>query len=207
MYDPEALADAPPVSSLPEGPAGAVDDAGAPAFDPSLDWKVVHQSDDRVDLVRELDEPVDMVGGDVRTHASRTLELITDAGNVADGWRLTSSGRCAQRLVTDGDLGDADLVLAEPPAPDDTAVDLLVTERACASGQSAEGRVELVELAETADEVQLHVGVRPRDADGATCPANPSTPFTAELSDPLGDRDIVDVSVVPPHPVTVAGDR
>lgn len=207
VYDPEALADAPPVSSLPEGPAGAVDDAGAPAFDPSLDWKVAHQSDDRVDLVRELDEPVDKLGGDVRTHASRTLELITDAGNVADGWLLTSSSRCAQRLVTDGDLGDADLALAEAPSPDATSIDLLVVERACASGQSAEGRVELVELAETADEVQLRIGVRPRDADGADCQGNPGTPFTVELSDPLGDRDIVDASVVPPRPLTVASDR
>ena len=57
VYDPTELADAPPASSLPDGPAGAVDDAGAPAFDASPDWKVVYQSDDRVDLVRELDEP------------------------------------------------------------------------------------------------------------------------------------------------------
>lgn len=172
------------MSSLPDGPAGAVDDAGTPAFDPSLAWKVVHQSDDRVDLVRELDEPVDMLGGDVRTHASRSLELVTD-----DGLRV------------------ADLLLAEAPAPDDTAVDLLVQERGCASGQSAEGRVEIVELTETADEVQLRIGVRPPDADVWTCPGNPSTPFTVKLNESLGDRKIVDVSVVPPRPVTVAGDR
>lgn len=201
VYDPGVLADAPPVSSLPEGPAGAVDDAGAPAFDPSLDWKVVHQSDDRVDLVRELDQPVDNVGGDVRTHASRTLELITDSGNVPDGWLLTSAGPCAQRLVTDGDLGDADLMLAETPSPGDTVVELRVVERRCASGQSAEGRIELVELTETADEVRLRIGVRPPEGSQQTCPGNPSTPFTVELSEPLGDRQIVDASVVPARPV------
>lgn len=73
VYDPSELADAVPASSLPDGPAGAIDDAGAPAFDPSQDWKVVHLSDDRVDLVSELEEPVDIGGGDVRTHESRTL--------------------------------------------------------------------------------------------------------------------------------------
>jgi len=134
VYGPTALSESPPASSLPVGPAGAVDDAGAPAFDPSKDWKVVHQSDDRVDLVGELDEPVDKLGGDVRTHASRTLERITGAGNVADGtWLLTSAGPCAQRRVTDDDLGHADLALAAAPSPEDTSIDLLVTERACAS--------------------------------------------------------------------------
>lgn len=208
VYDPAALADAPPASSLPDGPADAVDDAGAPAFDPSQDWKVVHQSDDRVDLVRELDSPLDERGGDVRTHESRTLELITDSPNIPDGtWLLTSAGPCAQRLVTDDDLGEADLTLADTPSPDDTSVDLLIHERACASGQSAEGRVQLVELTETTDEVRLWIGVLPPEGDAQTCQGNPATPFTVELSEPLGDREIVDASVVPPRPVTVAGDR
>jgi hypothetical protein len=35
VYDPTELADAPPASSLPDGPAGAVDDVGAPALDAS----------------------------------------------------------------------------------------------------------------------------------------------------------------------------
>ena len=204
VYDPVELADASPASSLPDGPAGAVDDAGAPAFDSSQDWKVVHQSDDRVDLVRELDEPFDNGGGDIRTHASRTLERVTGASNVPDGtWMLMSSGPCAQRLVTDEDLVDTDLTLADTPSPGDTSVDLLVTERACASGHSAEGRIELVELTETTEQVRLRIGVRPRDGDGQTCQGNPPTPFTIELDEPLGDREIVDASVVPPRPVTV----
>jgi hypothetical protein len=203
VYDPSELAAAPPASSLPEGPAGAVDDAGAPAFDPSLDWKVVHQSDDRVDLVRELDEPFDNGGGDVRTHESRILERITGAPNVPDGtWLLMSAGPCTQRLVTDDDLGEADLTLAETPAPGDTSIDLFVHERACASGQSAEGRIELVELNKTTGQVQLRVGVRPLDG-GQDCQGNPPTPFTVDLGEPLSDREIVDASVVPPLPLTI----
>lgn len=206
VYDPTDLADAPPASSLRDGPAGAVDDAGAPAFDPSQDWKVVHDSDDRVDLVRVLDDPIDIGGGDVRTHESLTLERITGATNVPDGtWFLTSAGPCTQRLLTHDDLGEADLTLADAPSPGDASVDLLVSERACASGQGAEGRIQLVELNETAEQVQLRIGVRPPGGDAQSCQGSPPTPFTVELSEPLGDREIVDASVVPPRPVTVNG--
>jgi hypothetical protein len=202
-YDPAEVADAPPASSLPAGPAGAVDDGGAPAFDSSQDWKVVHQSDDRVDLIRELDEPFDNGGGDVRTHESVTLERITGSPNVPDGtWLRMSAGRCAQRLVTDDDLGYADLTLPDTPSPDDTSVDLLVHERACASGHSAEGRIELDELTQTTEQVRLRIGVRRRDGD-QNCLGNPPTPFTIELDGPLGDREIVDALMVPPRPVTV----
>jgi hypothetical protein len=204
VYDPTDFADAPPASSLPDGPAGAVDDAGAPAFDASQDWKVVHHADDRVDLVRVLDDPIDIGGGDVRTHESLTLERIAGAINVADGtWFLTSASPCTQRLVTYNGLGEAELTLADAPSPGDASVDLLVTERACASGQGAEGRIELVEPIETAEQIQLRIGVRAPDGDAQTCQGNPPTPFTVELSEPLGEREIVDASVVPPRPVTV----
>lgn len=204
VYDPTDFANAPPASSLPDGPTGAVYDAGAPAFDPSRDWKVVHQSDHRVDLVRVLDDPVDIGDGDVRTHESLTLERISGATNLPDGtWFLTSAGHCTPRLVTHDGLGEADLALADDPAPGDASIDLLVTERACASGQGAEGRIELVELNETADQIRLRIGVRPPDGDAQTCQGNPPTPFTVELSEPLGDREIVDASAVPPRPMTV----
>lgn len=203
VYDAGALADAPSASSLPEGPTGAVDDLGDPAFDPTLDWSVVHQDDDRADLVRELEEPVDHGGGDIRTHESLSLERITGASNVPDGtWMLTSAGPCAPRLVDDTGLEAADVTLADTPAQETSTLDLLVRERACASGRAAEGRTE-VELEETAEQVRLRVGVRPLRG-GQDCPSNPATPLTVMLAEPLGDREVVDVSVVPARPVTVA---
>lgn len=157
-YSAASLADAPPLSSLLEGPAGAVDDVGAPALDRSQDWRVVHQNANRVDLVRELEEPVDNGGGDVRAHESRTVERITGASNVPDGtWLLTSAGSCVQRLVADGGLGEADVTLADAPSPQGTALVLLVREWACASGRSAEGRIEVVELQENAEQVRLRL--------------------------------------------------
>ncbi len=200
-FDVEQLTDGPTIESLAEGPAGAVDDVGAPAFDPTLDWRVVAQTADRADLVRELDEPVDQGGGDVRTHESRTLAVINGAGNIPDGtWLLMSSGPCSPRLVGDPDLGTADLVLAAEPAAEATSIDLLVHERACASGRSAEGRIEVVALEETDQEVRIRIGVRPFPG-GQDCQGNPRTPFTVELDAPLGDRTVVDASFVPPRPV------
>ena len=202
VYDADALADAPPVSSLPKGPAEAVDDAGAPAFDLAQDWNVVHQDATRVDLVRELQEPLDNGDGDVRTHESRTLERITGASNVPEGtWLLTSAGSCVQRLVGDDGLGAADVTLADTPAQEKTSLDLLVREQDCASGRNAEGRID-VQLEETAEQVLLRVGVERLDGD-QSCQGNPATPLTVELADPLGDRSVVDSSVVPARPVTV----
>jgi hypothetical protein len=203
-YDPAALADAPPASSLPEGPAGAVDDLGDPAFDPADDWRVMLVGDDRAELLRELDEPLDLGEGDVRTHQLIVVERITGATNVPDGtWLLTASGACTQRVELGGGLGEADLTFASMPSPDARTLEVLVHERACASGQTAEGRVEVVRLDETADEVRLVIGVH--GLDGAqTCPGNPPTPFTVVLSEPLGDREVVDVSVVPARPLAVA---
>lgn len=197
------FADAPPASSLPDGPTGATDDAGAPAFDRSEAWKVVHQSEQRVDLLRELEEPLDTGGGDVRTHEARALEQITGANNVPDGtWLLTSAGPCVPRLIADNDLGYADLTLAEKLSPAATSIELLVREQACASGAPATGRIELVELRETPEEVSVRIGVRPREG-GQDCPSNPPTPFVVELSKPLAERSIVDASVVPPRVVLI----
>lgn len=202
-YDPAVLADAPTTSSLPDGLAEAADDAGEPAFDPSQEWRVVHQSDDRVELIRELEGPMDHGQGDVRTHEVRVIERIFGATNVPEGsWLLTLAGPCTQRLSTHSDVGEADLTLAREHSPDEAVVEVLVYERACASGRSAEGRVELIELVETDEQVRLRIGVRPREG-GQDCPSNPPTPFSVELAAALGDREIVDASVVPARALVV----
>lgn len=201
-FDIARLPEAPSISSLPEGPAGAVNDMGAPAFDTSQDWMIVFDSDRRVDLIRELEQPPDNGGGDIRTHEARVLSLITGASNVPDGtWMLTSVGACTPQIVTDGDLGAAHLTLAGLPSPAATTVDVLVEERDCASGKTAEGRIEVIELVETAEQVQLRLGVIPQGGD-QSCQGNPPTPFTVQLTAPLGDREVVDSSIVPPRPLT-----
>lgn len=205
VYEPDQLAGAPSASSLPAGPAGAIiHGTDTPAFDPARKWKVVHQSDGRVELIRELAGP--QGGGvDIRTHAFRILERSTGSPNTPAGtWLLRAGGRCAQRLVTNDGLDDAELRLAQAPSQGDRAIELLVDHpTACGPiGQSpAKERIELRELTETADQVRLRIGVAPFPEPGGICPPRPPTPFTVELSQPLGDREIVDASLVPPRPV------
>ncbi|WP_456785723.1 hypothetical protein [Cellulomonas sp. P5_C5] len=113
-------------------------------------------------------------------------------------WRLSAFGSCALTISYPGS-GSAMLTLdpAAPPSPGSTEVALLVTEAACNSGQDADGRIEVVELRETASAVEVALAVTPRGG-AHDCPSNPPTPFTIELDEPLGDRLLLDASTVPP---------
>ncbi|MEU4331016.1 hypothetical protein [Nonomuraea dietziae] len=95
-------------------------------------------------------------------------------------------------------LGVADLTLdpARPLARTQGTVHLLVTERACASGRAAEGRVRVFSREETPQEVRLIIGVEPQGG-ARTCQRSPATPFAVELDAPLGDRVLKDVGVYP----------
>lgn len=78
---------------------------------------------------------------------------------------------------------------AVPLTPETTTLQLIVTEVGCASGISAEGRIEAT-VTYTPTEVEVAVIVN--SVGGyANCPGNPPTPFTLELAEPLGDRTVV----------------
>jgi hypothetical protein len=75
-------------------------------------------------------------------------------------------------------------------------VHLLVTERACASGEPATGRVRGSVLEVTATTIRITVGVVPADG-GQDCQGNPPTPYVLDLPEPLGERVLVDAGVDP----------
>lgn len=204
-FEPDMLRDAPGLESLPEGPANAVSPGGfEPAFDASLDWRVVQREDEHVGLLRSLDEPFDNGPGDVREYFSMSLMQMKDTAGVPDGgWMRTSMGPCSPRLVPPEGIGSATLQLAAQPTPDATTLDLLVTEGACASGQPAEGRIELLDLTETDTQVEIRVGVQPLPG-AQTCPGNPATPYSVELDSPVGQRSVINAGVIPPRPIPVA---
>ena len=70
-----------------------------------------------------------------------------------------------------------------------TRVPLRVRERSCASGRSADGRIE-AEVRYGEDAVEVSIGVRPLGGD-QDCQGNRVTPFDLELSEPLGDRELL----------------
>lgn len=197
------LAAMPPLDTLSDEILGAVDDTGEPAVDTTLDWRVAAADDDEVVLLRELDpgEPAAARGD---SHGTMRLAPITDAPNIPDGtWFVWSSGSCSPRLADGAGDGQAELRLADTPAADDTELALLVMERRCASGRSAEGRIDLDELSLTEEQVRVRVSVRPPPGDAQNCQGNPWTPYTVDLGEPLGDRTVVDANLVPARELPV----
>jgi hypothetical protein len=202
--DREALEAAPPASELGADGRAALQGYEVPDIGDPANWTVLEESADEVVLIRELAEAQDNDGGVLYTHELLAVEDI-GTGNPGgiDGWHMRSSGRC--NLRTDlGRLGAADVALdpSALPGEEATSVALLVTERECASGERATGRIEVLETSPTESEVRVVIGVSPVSGV-ATCQGNPATPFTLELEQPLGSRTLVDASVHPPRPITV----
>lgn len=101
--------------------------------------------------------------------AVATLQLFADATGTPEP--------ASWRVAPDADIG-----------PDTATVPLLVSEGGCASGDDARGRVH-VEVDYDSDAVVLDVRVEPLRGD-QECPSNPETPYTLELDEPLGDREL-----------------
>ncbi|MBT2229824.1 hypothetical protein [Nonomuraea sp. NEAU-A123] len=170
-------------------------------------WRIVEESDTRVALIRALDAPHRQEQGRVFTHEFLAVERFGTPGQDGrPGWHMRASSHCDLRKDLGG-LRVADVTLdpVVPPGRDARKIRVLVTERGCASGQRADGRVRLIDIEPTATEIRLVIGVEPRSGNAQTCQGNPPTPFTVELDEPLGGRVLIDASVYPPQQIT--GDR
>jgi hypothetical protein len=86
---------------------------------------------------------------------------------------------------------DADL------SPQSTAIEVLVNEVGCASGEPADGRIATPEISYEDDAVVITIRVVPRPGP-QTCPSNPDTEYTVELDEPLGERELLDGAHDPP---------
>jgi hypothetical protein len=108
-------------------------------------------------------------------HFFESFDAIRD-GNPASAWRLDPA--------------------AGPPGPEETELHVLVTERHCASGRNAEGRVERPDVFYREDEIRIVAYVTALPGM-QTCPGNPSTPAVFVLPEPIGARRIVDAGEFP----------
>lgn len=168
------LGDLPPLDDLPEDVVAAIDGVGEPVVAQSLPWRVAARGDTEVVLVRELG-PDDLEAVDDSTHAALSLFRVDRDPDLPPGtWHHASGDVCTSRLAEGNEGERAEIRLADVPSPEDTSLQLLVEERSCASGRSAEGRIRVDDLAPTGDEVRLRVSVVPPRGD-QTC-ASPSTP-------------------------------
>jgi hypothetical protein len=80
-----------------------------------------------------------------------------------------------------------------------TTVHVVVTERACTGSTPVDDRLgpPAVHFGETS--VDVLFTTEPLAGDSFTCPGNPSAAVTRTLAEPLGDRQLRDLSTHPPR--------
>jgi hypothetical protein len=161
---------------------------------PKDGWRAAIRDDAFVLFVAE-------VPGEEGSLAEVTTELQ------GESWQVTGWGSCQPMADVGPDHGLAQFRVApdEELTPEMTEIDVLVTERACNSGQDARGRIEEPTIVAGDETMTVVFAVRPRGG-AHTCPSNPETPFLLELPEPLGERTLLDGSSVPPRDATICPD-
>lgn len=151
---------------------------------PPHGWFVVAETRERATLLAPR--------GDQFSHATFDQE--------SEGWDVGGWGDCLPRLHVPAKsvLRWAFTESAYPPDPGATELELLVAEAQCSSGRDIEGLIEAsVEYREDRVDVVLTApGLE--DDIGYTCQGTPPTEYELVLSEPVGDREVIDLSVYPP---------
>lgn len=80
--------------------------------------------------------------------------------------------------------------LAHPVSLEATRVDLLIHETECSGGASPEGRTLDPTVVYTAASITITIQLRPTVAVG--CPFSPDSQLTVNLSEPVGNRELID---------------
>ncbi len=162
---------------------------------PETGWREVSRSDSQVSYVADAEPGTDPPYVEVTvTHED-------------DGWRIGGWGQCRLQADVGPELGPASFRV-DPSvelAPTLTEILVLVTERACNSGQDARGRIVDPTILLTDDAVTVVFAVRPRDGEH-NCPSNPETRHLLRLPEPLGERALLDGSELPPRDATLCAD-
>lgn len=202
----EALEDPKPASELSADAAPALDGRDVSNFEPG-EWMIAHESSDRVMLMNELVSPRDYGGGDIREYEYIVISTDSMEAQVTGepAWAVVESSACSPTLDL-GELSVPSITLdpSSPSTPESDRLALLVTETDCNSGRTAAGRVEVVDLAETESTIEVVIGIRASGEREATCQGNPATPFTVDLERPLGDRVLLNATVVPAREITLS---
>jgi hypothetical protein len=179
---------------------------------------VAHSQRELVSVQSAIAPQIGQLEGGGRLSSTGQLVMINrvSVGVLGDAlvWRdLLTAAHGADILCFEvGALpGEEDAKVARwAPAPDAdvgpevTTIPILVNEMECASGQSAEGRVLEPAVDYRDDAVVVTVRVIPLGG-AQTCPGNPNTPASLELTEPLGERVLLDGGAIPPAPPVLTG--
>jgi hypothetical protein len=113
--------------------------------------------------------------------------------NENGAWRLAGGGDCRPQISL-RNAGGATWVLARGEHVDASSTSFVadVTEQVCTGGSSSEGRVREPVIIYEPDRVVVIFTVDPLPEGIYGCPSNPVTPVRVKLSEPLGDRQLLD---------------
>jgi hypothetical protein len=78
---------------------------------------------------------------------------------------------------------------ANPPTTSDQSLHVLLEELACHSRLTPYDRIQLPQIEYEPDSIVITISVL---EVGGRCPGTPASPYTIDLSEPIGDRDLVD---------------
>jgi hypothetical protein len=171
---------------------------------PEEGWALAQESPEAIALFRDapgLEDP-----GRPETVAGSEVAVVMRASSMAVGgpeWFVSQRSSCALQVDL-GDLGVPAVALASTPDPASREVELLVTESGCASGRTAENRIEVVDLRQDPDQIAVTLGVRPFPG-GQNCQGHDATPFTLTLDEPLGSRPLLDAGFADPRAMPTGG--
>ncbi len=157
-------------------------------FWPQEGWLILHETENLVLVVN--------AGGDPDAAESGISFMTIERS--ASGWRwagASSGGSCPLVTSVPDDLNTVEWRIdpnGPPLGPDTTRIELLVTERECASGQAMGDRLLGPEIVTTDSAVYLAFAAEPPPGDAHDCQGNPDQAVVVELREPLGDRPVLD---------------
>ena len=120
--------------------------------------------------------------------------------NGTSGWKVDGWGDCKPELVLPEGIGIATWTWGGPgsPGPTTKIFDALVTERTCAGGRSADGRILGPQVVTSNATVLVIFTVRPLGG-AQTCPSNPASRVQVDIGVALGNRTLFDGGTLPLH--------
>ena len=152
-------------------------------FWPQEGWQLLHQTSQEAILVtpfernlaymfldREGDEWV-WSGSSINGNPCKLQYTIPASLNTVE-WRLDPS--------------------APEPGPDTTDLHVLLAESECVSGQEIGDRLVGPQVVMTDTDVRIAFAAEPPPGDVHTCQGNSEIPYTVELPEPLGNREIIE---------------
>ena len=122
----------------------------------------------------------------------------------AAGWTLDLAGECGLVVVLGPGIGPAAWWLdpaAGLPGPETREFTALVQEQSCAGGRPPDGRIAAPLVVYRPDAVIVVFGVVPLPG-GQDCQGSPPGKVRIVLTEPLGQRRLLDGGVVPPRDAT-----